>query len=276
MMDLAALINSSACTVNLKAKNKEGAIETLAALAVRGGRTSGASEKAIAIALSERESQGSTGFGDEIAIPHARVSGLEDFVVFIAHAPKGVDFDSLDRKKVKLFFVILGPEDKPSEHIQILAALSRSLSGTTLKKELLQAQTTDVMTESFLRHSGEKHEDVPAGIKKMKLLVLILYMEEFIYHILEYFLEEGIEGATILDSSGMGQYVSNIPLFATFIGFMNEQKNHSNTILAIIPADREDEIIKGIESITGNLDRTQGAMLMTLDLGVCKGTMKMM
>ncbi len=275
-MDLAAMINSSACTVNLKAKNKEAAIETLAALAVRGGRTSGVSEKAIALALLERESQGSTGFGDEIAIPHARVAGLEAFVIFIAHVPKGVDYDSLDRKKVKLFFVILGPEDRPSEHIQILAALSRSLSGTTLKKELMAARTTDVMTESFLRHAVEKHEENSTGVTKMKLLVLILYMEEFIYHILEYFLEEGIEGATILDSSGMGQYVSNIPLFATFIGFMNEQKNHSNTILAVIPADREDEIIKGIESITGNLDRNQGAMLMTLDLGVCKGTMKMM
>ncbi len=276
MMDLSALINSSACSVNFKAKNKSEAIDALAALAVKGGKTTGVSKKDLSLALSERESQGSTGFGDEIAIPHARVSGLEEFVIFIAHAPKGVDYDSLDRKKVKLFFVILGPEDKPSEHIQILAALSRSLSGTTLKKELMTARTTEVMTELFLRHAGEKHEDVPTSMVKMKLLVLILYMEEFIYHILEYFLEEGIEGATILDSSGISKYVSNIPLFATFIGFMNEQKIHSNTILATIPADREDEIIRGIESITGNLDRNEGAMLMTLDLGVCKGTMKMM
>ncbi len=275
-MDLAAIFISASCSVNLKAKNKEGAIESLAALASRSGKTGAASEKAIAVALSERESQGSTGFGDEIAIPHARVAGLDDFIVFIAHAPKGVDFDSLDKKKVKLFFVILGPEDRPSEHVQILAALSRSLSGTTLKKELLAAGTTEIMTESFLRHSGEKHDDTPTRKQKMKLLILILYMEDFIYHILEYFLEEGIEGATILDSSGMGQYISNIPLFATFIGFMNEQKNRSNIILATIPADREDELIKGIEAITGDLDKKQGAMLMTLDIGHWKGTMKMM
>jgi mannitol/fructose-specific phosphotransferase system IIA component (Ntr-type) len=275
-MDLAAILNSASCSVNLKARNKEGALESLAALAVRGRKTGTASEKAIALALSERESQGSTGFGDEIAIPHARVAGMEDFLVFIAHAPKGVDFDSLDKKKVKLFFVILGPENRPSEHVQILAALSRSLSGTTLKKELLAAGSTEILVESFLRHTVEKHDETAVSKRKMKLLVLILYMEDFIYHILEYFLEEGIEGATILDSSGMGQYVSNIPLFATFIGFMNEQKNRSNTILATIPADREDDIIKGIEAITGDLDKKQGAMLMTLDIGVWKGTMKMM
>jgi PTS system nitrogen regulatory IIA component len=101
-------------------------------------------------------------------------------------------------------------------------------------------------------------------------------MEEMLYHILEFFLQEGVEGATILDSSGMGQYISDIPLFATFIGFMNEKKNRSRTILATIPADREDEIVKGIEKITGDLDKKQGAMLFTIDIGYWKGTMKMM
>lgn len=275
-MDLAAFFDSASCSTNLKAKSKDAAIESLAALAARSPRTGGASEKAIAMALAEREAQGSTGFGGEVAIPHARVTGMTDFTVFVAHSPKGIEFDSLDKKKVKLFFVILGPEDRPSEHVQILAALSRALSGTTMKQELMAAQSTEVMTECFLRHVGEKTDEVSASKRKMKLLVLILYMEDFIYHILEYFLEEGIEGATILESSGMGQYISNIPLFATFIGFMNEQKNRSNTLLATIPADREDEIIKGIEAITGDLDKKQGAMLMTLDIGVWKGTMKMM
>ncbi|MCK5736061.1 MAG: PTS sugar transporter subunit IIA [Spirochaetaceae bacterium] len=274
-MDLATIFNSRSCSVNLKARNKEGALEALAALASRSGKIGSVSEKAIAIALSDREAQGSTGFGDEIAFPHARITGLEGFIIFIAHAPKGVDFDSLDKKKVKLFFVIIGPENRPSEHVQILATLSRSLSGTTLKKELLAAESKDIIAELFLRHTHEGYAG-NSEKKKMKLLVLILYMEEFIYHILEYFLEEGVEGATILDSSGMGQYISNIPLFATFIGFMNEQKNRSNIILATIPADREDEIIKGIEEITGDLDKKQGAMLMTLDIGVWKGTMKMM
>jgi len=275
-MNLLSIFNSASCSVNLEARNKDEAIKALAASAVQSGATGSISEESIALALAERESQGSTGFGDEVAIPHAPVSGLENFIVYIAHAPKGVDFDSLDKKKVKLFFVILGPENRPSEHVQILAGLSRALSGTTLKKELMAAGSTEIMAEAFLRHAGEKKEETPEKKHQMKLLVLILYMEEFLYNILEYFLEEGIEGATVLDSSGMGQYISNIPLFATFIGFMNEQKNRSNTILATIPADREGEIIQGIEAITGDLDRNQGAMLITLDIGVWKGTMKMM
>jgi len=272
-VNLADVFDSTSCSVKLSARDKNGALEALAALAARNVKIGSAKAESIARALTEREAQGSTGFGNEIAIPHARMGDLDSFIVFIAHAPKGVEFDSLDRKKVRLFFVILGPRDRPSEHVQILAAISRSLSNTSLKKELLAAGTVEAMEESFLRHAGEKQEAV-VNKQEMKLLILILYMDELIYHILEYFLEAGIEGATILESSGMGQYVSNIPLFATFIGFMNKQKNHSNTLLAAIPANREDEIIRGIETITGNLDKKQGAMLMTFDINRYRGTMK--
>lgn len=272
-MNLTDIFDPESCSVKLNTRDKNGTLEALAALAVRSEKTGAAKEENIARALIEREAQGSTGFGNEIAIPHARIKDLDSFIIFIAHAPKGVEFSSLDRKKVRLFFVILGPENRPSEHVQILAAISRSLSNTSLKKELLAARTAETMQESFLRHSGEKQE-TPTSKQKMRLLILILYMDELIYHILEYFLEAGIEGATILESSGMGQYVSNIPLFATFIGFMNKQKNHSNTLLATIPANREDEIIRGIEAITGNLDKKQGAMIMTFDIDRYKGTMK--
>ena len=275
-MDISKLLQAKSCSVNLRAKDKKSAIEALAALSVKSGKTGSLDADSIAHALFEREKQGSTGFGDEIAIPHAHVAGMNDFIVFIAHVPKGVDFDSLDKKKTKLFFVILGPEGRPVEHMQILAAISRSLAGSSLKKELMTVSTPELMAESFLRHTGDIHEETSQAKAKMKLLILILYLDEFLYHIMEYFLEEGIEGATILDSTGMGRYVSNIPLFATFIGFLNTQKNHSNTILATIPVDREEEIIKGIELITGDLDKKQGAMLMTIDIGFWKGTMKMM
>ncbi len=275
-MDISTILQSKSCSVNLRAKDKKSAIEALAALSLKSGKTGSIDADSMAHALLEREKQGSTGFGDEIAIPHAHVAGMNDFIVFIAYAPKGVEFDSLDKKKTKLFFVILGPEDRPAEHMQILASISRALAGSSLKKELMTVSTSELMAESFLRHTGDIHEEVSHAKVKMKLLILILYLDEFLYHVMEYFLEEGIEGATILDSTGMGRYVSNIPLFATFIGFLNTQKNHSSTILATIPVDREEEIIRGIELITGDLDKKQGAMLMTIDIGFWKGTMKMM
>lgn len=107
-------------------------------------------------------------------------------------------------------------------------------------------------------------------------MYVILYVEEFLYDILEYFLEEGIDGATVFDSFGMGEYISNIPIFANFIGFMNENKNQSKTIIALIPEDKINRIVSGIEEITYNLDKKQGAMIFTVNIDFFKGTMRMM
>ncbi len=47
----------------------------------------------------------------------------------------------------------------------------------------------------------------------MKLLYVVLYIEDFIYDILEFFIEMGNDGTTIIESSGMGEYISNVPMF---------------------------------------------------------------
>ena len=98
----------------------------------------------------------------------------------------------------------------------------------------------------------------------------------FLNDILEFFIEAGVDGATVIESFGMGEYISNIPLFADFIGFMQKNKNQSRTILALVPEDRVQELVEGIEEITGDLDKKQGAMVLALDVPFYKGTMRML
>ncbi|MBB6482055.1 PTS sugar transporter subunit IIA [Spirochaeta isovalerica] len=274
-MDLIHITDVKSCSCGIKAKTKDDVLRKLAKLAVKSIKLDNISEEEVYKKIKERESQGSTGFGGEIAIPHARIKGMEEFLLFIVTDRKGVDFDSLDKKKVRLLFVILGPEEAVNEHLQILASISRAMSQERVKKELLGATTESVLVETFLKYTMEKEEKTSEK-RKMKLMILVLYLDEFLYHILEYFIQEGIEGATIMDSSGMGEYISSIPLFATFIGFMNEKKNHSKTIFVLIPENKEAEIVRGIEEITGDLDKKEGAMILTTDISFYKGTMKMM
>ena len=274
-MELFSIVEKECCSVQLEAKSKEEALRRLAALATRSEKLSGFSEEEIFQALSERERQGSTGFGNSVALPHMRLEGLRDFVVFIAVAPRGVEFDALDKKKVRLFIVIIAPAEQLSGHVQVLAAVSRALSTGSLQRELLGAHSEGVLYETFLRHVQTVAKNGSAK-REMKLMFVILYFDEFLYHVLEYFIQEGIDGATIIESSGMGEYISSLPLFATFIGFMNERRNHSKTIMALIPADREQEMISGIEQITGDLDKKDGAMVITLSTSFCKGSMRMM
>ncbi len=273
-MNLYDITSEEACAVNLPAKTREEILQSIAKQAKKVPAFDALSEEDIFQGLLNREEQGSTGFGGGIAIPHARFEKAEGFAFFIVTTRRGVDFDAMDKKKVKVFFVLLGPADGVREHLQILAAVSNVIARSNIKNELLTATTRSVVYEMFL--SKTQDEKPPHLREKQKLLQVILYEDTFFYDLLEFYIEEGIDGATVLESSGMGQYISNIPLFASFIGFMNEDKNRSRTIMALVPESRVEALVEGIERITGDLDKKQGAMILVLDVGFSKGTMKMM
>jgi PTS system nitrogen regulatory IIA component len=274
-MNTQEILDKRSCRVDVHAKTKEEMILRLAELAVSADAASGIAVETISTALAEREKQGSTAFGNEIAIPHARIPGMDRFLLYIVSAPRGVEFEALDRKKVKLFFVILSPPEAVTDHLKILAAVSRALSHTDLKRELLAARTETALYEAFYRNTQE--DRAVAGVTRvMKLVMINLYIEEYLYRILELFIEEGVDGATIVESAGMSHYISNVPLFADFIGFMNESKHHSKAILAMVPEEHVDDLINGIEEITGNLDKKQGAMILVLDIAAYRGSMKML
>ncbi len=269
------MFDERACSTNFSAKSKDDALKKLAQLACKSKALKSTDWHTIYDKILAREKQGTTGFGNEIAIPHARIEGLEEFLICIAVAPKGIDFDSMDKKKVKVLILLLGPQEMIDDHLKVLALISRTLSKTNAKQELLYSVSAPVLVETFLRNTRVLERKASAG-EKMKALVIILYFDDLLYDILEFFIEEGIEGATVIESFGMGEFISNIPIFADFIGFMRENKNHSKTILTLIPESRSDEIVAGIEEITGDLDKKQGAMVMLLDVGFFKGTMRMM
>lgn len=273
-MDIYSILGKRSCSAQLAARDKQSVLTELAELAVKSPAASAVPAERIRAALAEREEHGSTGFGNEIAIPHARIEGMEDFLLFIAISPRGVDFQAMDKKRVKLFFVILGPPEEVNEHLKILAFVSRGLGHTNVKEELLRSDTSNVLYETFLRNTGGAPE-TPKERRTQKLLILNLYMEEFLYPVLEILIEEGIDGATIVDSAGMGHYISNVPLFAEFIGFLRQNKHQSKTIMTLIPEENLDDLVFRIEEVTGDMDTRQGAMIMVLDVQTVKGTMKM-
>ena len=60
----------------------------------------------------EREKLMSTGIGGGVAIPHAQCRGASKLAIALARTKDGVEFDALDGKPVRLFFMIIGPEEK--------------------------------------------------------------------------------------------------------------------------------------------------------------------
>jgi mannitol/fructose-specific phosphotransferase system IIA component (Ntr-type) len=91
-------------------------------------------------ALVEREALHSTGIGDGIAIPHARnaLAGLvEQPTMALGRHPTGVPYGAIDGVPVRLFFLVIAPS--VTQHLAILARLSRLLRDRHMRTDLLQA-----------------------------------------------------------------------------------------------------------------------------------------
>lgn len=270
-MDILNVIKDESCETNLRAHTKEDCLHELADLLAEGVK--GVSCKSIYDCLVEREEIGSTGFDDGIAIPHGKIKGLDEFVMCIAISRKGINFESVDGKKTHIFFIVIGPEDRPREHLQLLAQISRISRNSKARKELLKAPTSFVLKEVFARFSSDSVTGERVKGKE-KLLMIILYEQRFLEDIMDIFLERGVRGASVIESTGIRDQLSNIPLFSNFFNFLGEKSDVSKTIMAIVHENEIPGIVNEIEEIMGNLDNHTGAMVMALDLFFLKGSME--
>jgi len=90
--------------------------------------------------LLDRENLGTTGIGDGVAIPHGKMENLEKIVIVVGRSLKGVNFDALDFKPCRIFFVVLAPEHVAGLHLRILAHISRLLSDESFRRAFLAAE----------------------------------------------------------------------------------------------------------------------------------------
>lgn len=100
-------------------------------------------------AVMERERLGSTGVGEGVAIPHARVKGLSTIVGAFARLDEGVDFDALDQHPCDLVFMLLAPEHADADHLRALAKVSRVMRQDDVRKALRQAHSVDAILSVF-------------------------------------------------------------------------------------------------------------------------------
>lgn len=89
-----------------------------------------------------RETEGTTGVGGGIAIPHGRSAGVSKPGLAAMVIPKGVDYESLDGAPVDLLFLIAAPNDG-NVHLEVLANLSRMLMDPALSEKLTHAKTPE-------------------------------------------------------------------------------------------------------------------------------------
>ncbi|MDQ1046035.1 PTS fructose transporter subunit IIABC [Streptomyces sp. V4I2] len=135
---LSGYLTEQTVKVSLDARDKEAAIREMAGLLARSGKVADGDE--LVRTVLRREEQGTTGLGEEIAIPHAKTDAVTAPVVGFARSGEGVEWGSLDGTKAKLVFMIAVPEAAAGdEHLRILALLSRKLTDAGFRERLTTA-----------------------------------------------------------------------------------------------------------------------------------------
>jgi PTS system nitrogen regulatory IIA component len=147
-VDLGELLDPGAITLKVHASSKRQALSIVAEIAAR---TLDATAGEITSKLMARERLGSTGVGHGVAVPHARLKGLERMHGVFVRLETPVDFGAVDEQPVDLIFALLAPADHPAEHLRALAKVSRILRQSDLREHLRQAHSADAVRALLVR-----------------------------------------------------------------------------------------------------------------------------
>ena len=143
-MKIGDILKQGYIIAELDAGDKEGALKEVSLFLERKGDIQ--DHHKLFQSLLDREKLGSTGIGDNMAIPHAKCEGVEQIITVFARSRKGIDFQSLDRKPVHFIFLLLAPPTSTGLHLKALAKIARLFKNLSLRENILEAEDADTIS----------------------------------------------------------------------------------------------------------------------------------
>ena len=141
-MAIGDLLDPGAVALRVSAPGKRQVLGVVADVAAR---VLGVNAEAVLEGLLEREAAGSTGVGQGVAIPHARIDGLDRVRAVFLRLETPVAFDAVDDKPVDLLVALFAPRDANAQHLRALARVSRLMREPELREHLRQARSADAV-----------------------------------------------------------------------------------------------------------------------------------
>ena len=138
-MKILDVLKKDAILADLKATDKKGIIEELVTPLAEAAKTD--KENLVSVLL-ERERLGSTGIGGGIGIPHGKLKNLESLLLGFGLSRNGVDFESMDGRPTRIFFLLITPENSTGLHLKLLSRISRLLKNDLFKERLCNAENS--------------------------------------------------------------------------------------------------------------------------------------
>lgn len=154
-MRIDELITSDCIASDLKVSSKKQLFQDLARLLVESGTlgTNPVPVRDIVAAAMERERLGSTGVGSGVALPHARIDGIDRVYAAFAKLETPLDYEAIDERPVDLVVLLIAPSDAGGEHLRALAQVSRRLRRPDVRTKLRNAPNTESLYVSLVKDS---------------------------------------------------------------------------------------------------------------------------
>ena len=133
-------LDDSQVSINDDCRSKKSILERLSLLL---SKSSGISTEDIFACLYEREKLGSTSVGNGVAIPHARIKGINHPFVSVIILDTPIDFDNIDNLDVDIIVCLIVPTEETESHLALLACLSEILDKLSNRKKLRSARNSE-------------------------------------------------------------------------------------------------------------------------------------
>ena len=147
-MKISNYLKEEMLCLNLKSTSKKDVIEELGSI-IKNSKEVTDYEMFISDVM-EREKLSTTGVGDGVALPHARTNAVSKFVVAFGRSKKEVNFNSIDKKKVNLIFLMGTPKNETLDlYLVLLAHLTRLLRKEDFRQLLLKAERPSEVIKAF-------------------------------------------------------------------------------------------------------------------------------
>lgn len=265
-MALKDALNSECIAIGSDAKSKDEVLRQMSELAANNAKLAASGQKTLYKLLKDREKLGSTGFGGGVAIPHAFIDDLDEFVVGVLVAPEGVPFESADEKPATVLVFIFGPSNRRNEHVRLLSTLSTVLGREGVVRELCSAKSPEAVRESILRH---EEPEIWEGDQERSMVLAFVQDEDCFERILQVFSASMNSSVSVLEASNARAYLHRMPVFSAF--WSDSPSGFQRIVVGIVERQFGNDIVRRIHTAAGSEGREAGLLVAVQDLSYCSG-----
>jgi nitrogen PTS system EIIA component len=152
-MKIDDILNKDSIISNLIGTNKEEVLREVTDFVQNQGLIK--DKEALLNTLIEREKLGSTGIGENVAIPHGKSDEVSKIITIFARSATGVDFQALDQKPVHFLCMVIAPSNSTGQHLKALARISRIFKNQNLRDDILKLQDASQIFSLLLEEDSK-------------------------------------------------------------------------------------------------------------------------